>query len=155
MLKDINESDERGFFCIDEDELEIYGNFSTDSNSHIEFLMLPCNTLFREWGYEGDTVADECIWDLQKQQEYLGQINVLLYFNEENYNSEEYGDKAIRRESKISRYYISNDQPSYFIELVKTNLLVDKTSYLQLFGHKEALYYNRDFEKNILTSTWN
>ena len=47
-----------------EDELEIYGNFSTDSNSHIEFLMLPCNTLFREWGYEGDTVADECIWDL-------------------------------------------------------------------------------------------
>ena len=30
MLKDINESDKRGFFCIDEDELEIYGNFSTD-----------------------------------------------------------------------------------------------------------------------------
>ena len=64
MLKDINESDERGFFCIDEDELEIYGNFSTDSNSHIELIMLPCNVLFWEWGYVGDTVADECIWDL-------------------------------------------------------------------------------------------
>ena len=65
LLKDINENDERGFFCIDEDEMEIFGNFSTDNNSHIEFLMLPCNVLFREWGYVGDTVADECVWDLQ------------------------------------------------------------------------------------------
>ena len=41
------------------------------------------------------------------------------------------------------------------MELVKTTLLSDKTSYLQLFGHTDTIFYNRDFEKNILTSTWN
>ena len=63
-LHDINEDANRGFFCIDEpNDLEVYGDFTSDRNSHVEILLLPCNTLFTEWGYEGDTVSDECIWD--------------------------------------------------------------------------------------------
>ena len=66
LLKDIITDADRGLFCIDEpSDLEIYGDHTSDRNSFVELLVLPCNSLFTEWGYEGDTVSDECIWDLE------------------------------------------------------------------------------------------
>ena len=131
LLHEINTGADRGFFCIDEpDDLEVYGNFSTDNNSYVEIQLLPCNMLFTEWGYEGDTVSDECIWDQQKQQEYLEGTQIFLYFNEDNYNSTSYGENAIVKESKISKYFISNKHPSWFEDKVKTSKLIDNTDYL-------------------------
>ena len=66
LLNSINESDERSFYCFDwTDELEIYGDFPSDS-SHIEISLMPCNYIFTENGYTGDSVSEECIWDLKK-----------------------------------------------------------------------------------------
>ena len=51
----------------------------------IEFYLLPCNYQHTYYGYTGDSVADECNWDQKKQQEYLGPLEVIMYFNEESY----------------------------------------------------------------------
>ena len=67
MYNTIQNDENRGFFCIDwTNDLEIYGDLSKDS-SHLEFFLLPCNYLFTEWGYEGDSVHADCIWDLERQ----------------------------------------------------------------------------------------
>ena len=67
----------------------------------IEFYLLPCNYQHTYYGYTGDSVADECNWDQKKQQEYLGPLEVIMYFNEESYVQNEFGEKRIQRESII------------------------------------------------------
>ena len=68
LLNDINEDANRSFYCLDPtDQLEIYGEHKVD-HSYLEFFLLPCNVLFTERGYIGDTISEECTdWDLQKQ----------------------------------------------------------------------------------------
>ena len=64
MFKAINDDEKRSFYCFDQaDDLELYGDLSKDS-SHLEFFLVPCNYLFTEGDYVGDSVAEECIWDL-------------------------------------------------------------------------------------------
>ena len=52
-------------------------------------------------GYTEDKVSDECRANLQEQIDYLGPIDVLMYYNDEKYQINEYGDKSILRESVI------------------------------------------------------
>ena len=105
----IKEDENRSFYCIDwTDDLEIYGDLAQDS-SFIEIFLLPCNYLFTEWGYTGDSIYEKCKWNLEAQQEYIGgQIQLYLYFNDENYEPAQFDKLSIRRESKIVKYYISD-----------------------------------------------
>ena len=67
LLQSITEDPNRSFYCIDwNDDLEIYGDLAQDS-SFIEIFLVPCNYLFTEWGYTGDSVHDKCEWDLKAQ----------------------------------------------------------------------------------------
>ena len=66
--------------------------------------MLPCNYIHQYLGYKEDKVSDECDSDLKNQIAYLGtSIDVLIYFNDEQFVPNEYGESAIRRESRIIR----------------------------------------------------
>ena len=75
----------RGMFCFDWDTVDmiIHGNENNDEHARIEFLMVPCNYIHQLWGYEGDAVAPECETDLEKQIEYLGNLNVFIYYSED------------------------------------------------------------------------
>ena len=117
---------------------------------------MPCNYLFTEWGYTGDSVHEECIWDLKAQQEYIGgQIQLYLYFNDEHYEPAMFEDDSIRKESKIVKYYISDQQPSYFYQFVQTQQLNDRTSYFQLEDPNVIDFYNHLTDNIIMDSTWN
>ena len=60
LLTEMNEDANRNFFCLDwTDDLNLNGEFGSE-HSFLEFFLLPCNTLFTERGYTGDTVSDEC-----------------------------------------------------------------------------------------------
>ena len=51
LLNAINESDERSLYCVDwTDELEIYGDASSQNASFFEALLLPCNVIMTEFG---------------------------------------------------------------------------------------------------------
>ena len=79
--------------------------------SSLEFFLVPCNYIHQYMGYTGDSVADECVANLKEQIDYLGSLDLLLYFNDEQYDVNEYGDQAIRRESKIIKQMINVDRP--------------------------------------------
>ena len=72
-------------FCLDWDneDLLIYGKKTGSQFQELEILMTPCNYLHTELEYEGDSISDDCIDDLDAQIEYLGTIHVVLYHTEE------------------------------------------------------------------------
>ena len=49
----------------------------------IEIYLLPCNYLHTYYGYTGDSVSNECIADYNAQKEYLGNFEVVTYYNNE------------------------------------------------------------------------
>ena len=48
--------------------------------------MLPCNYIHTFQGYEDDSIAPGCIADLKAQQDYLGPLNVWIYYNHEKFD---------------------------------------------------------------------
>ena len=77
----------RGMFCLDWDneDLLLYGDEKKSEYTYqrIEFDMTPCNYLHTHLGFEGDTIHDACIYDLDEQIENLGSLNFVLYHTEE------------------------------------------------------------------------
>ena len=43
-------------------------------------------------GYTGDSIHPECIGDLQEQINYIGSLDLLIYFNDEKLETNKYGD---------------------------------------------------------------
>ena len=68
----------------------------------LEFIYAPCNYVYTVLGHSEDTVHEECVKDLAAQQEYLGPLEVILYYNDESFDQEYYGNKSIKRTSKIT-----------------------------------------------------
>jgi len=52
-------------------------------------------------GYTEDSVREDCVADLDAQKEYLGPLNVNLYFNNEKFDKQAYGEETIKRESSL------------------------------------------------------
>ena len=98
-------SDENnGFLCVelDKDEpLLIYGREQDANYQRLEAIMTPCNYIHDYVGYENDTIADECIYDAEKQFEYLGAIQFVLLYNSFLFNEEKYGDERFEGISMI------------------------------------------------------
>ena len=70
-------------FCVDQeryrDILEIWGNENDEREyQRFEFNLVPCNYVHAQMGPTDDYVAKECIADLDKQREYLGNLKVVL-----------------------------------------------------------------------------
>ena len=53
-------------FCIDwnDDPIEVGGLFTEADYSRLEVVLVPCNYLHTDLGFEGDYVSSECIRDL-------------------------------------------------------------------------------------------
>ena len=75
----------RGMFCLDWDnkDLLLYGSDSKDEYQALEILMTPCNYLHQEYDFDGNSIYDDCRWDLNEQIDYLGNLNFVLYHTEE------------------------------------------------------------------------
>ena len=109
----------RGMFCLDWDkeDLLIYGNERKSEYQRIEILMTPCNYLHTELGFEGDSISDECISDLDEQIKYLGPIHVVLYHTEEIFIQNQYEENAIRRQSVIWNQQVDETTPNWISTL--------------------------------------
>ena len=102
--------EQRGMFCIDwTDDLEIYGEEQNPEFQKLEFLFLPCNYIHQIDGYTGDYVKEECIADLEKQKEYLGPLDMLIYFNDEEFDQQAFGNEAISRQSQLINVQFSQN----------------------------------------------
>lgn len=65
------------------DQLEIWGTENDEiSYQRFEWLFVPCNYLHGYLGDSGDTISEKCIADKKQQQEYLGNMRVIVLIDE-------------------------------------------------------------------------
>lgn len=81
----------RHLFCLDWDKLgddiAIWGTENDEiSYQRFEYVMIPCNYVHTTFGPTGDSVADECIADRDKQIEYLGNMRMIFLTTEQVFN---------------------------------------------------------------------
>ena len=85
--------------------------------------MTPCNYIHQKDGYTKDFVSDECIDNLEAQMKYLGPLNFLIYFNDEEFDQQGFGDESIYRSSKMMHYQFNEDTPVWLNYQLQTNML--------------------------------
>lgn len=85
-------------YCLDwNQDIKIFGSEKDQKYQRLEIVMVPCNYVHSYLGYDKDTVTDGCIADLDKQIEYLGPLDFMLYHTEEIFKPDEYGERQIVR----------------------------------------------------------
>ena len=77
-----------------------------------------------------------------------------MYYNDEHYEVDKYGDKTIRRESVIVQQDVNKYVPSYYQFKLESNELNDNSNYLQLLGPTITNFYNHNIDIKIADSTW-
>ena len=82
-----------------------------------------------EFGDVGDTIAEGCIADLQKQAEYLTNMKVVVYFPDRSFSEQGYEDEAISVSSNFFTTQIDPLKPSWISGKVQENILEDETGY--------------------------
>ena len=82
FLDRIISNPKRGLFCVDWDDdnpFVLQGNENNFSFATIDILLLPCNYVHSDYGDIGDFVHKDCIANKRAQEEYLGNINAIIY----------------------------------------------------------------------------
>ena len=86
-INQIRANPNRGMMCLDwsngDEDYFVYGREVDIQYQRIDVVMTPCNFIYTLNGIKDDTVSDDCVPDLEKQVEYLGPLNWLVYFTEE------------------------------------------------------------------------
>mgnify|MGYP000520963955 FL=1 len=73
----------------------IGGDFSSNDYQSLDFILTPCNYIHNEMSAYGDTVAPECIADLDAQLEYMGPLDIVIFMNSERFDQQVYGKDSI------------------------------------------------------------
>ena len=154
VIADIKSDPKRGMYCLDQDEeIDLYGNERNNNHARLEIILLPCNYVHSHLGYEGDSVHPECIADLAKQTEYLGPLNMMLYYSEDKLRGRKYGDESTSRESTLSNTQVSETVPNWVRTSIMRNILSDETQLIQLGYSEEKELYKHQIE-NPKISSW-
>ena len=85
--------------CLDWENsgVDFQGSEGSSIWSYLDVVVMPCNVKLTNLGADDDRISPECSGDLQEQIKYLGPMNVLVYFNQESFKQDEYGDMRIGR----------------------------------------------------------
>ena len=137
-LESYLEDPDRNLYCLDQEilreEVTIWGTERDPSNyQQFQFLFTPCNYI----NSDDDFVSDECIPDLQKQIDYLGQMNLVIYYADQSFVEQSYEEETISVRSRFINRQIDNQTPSSIVGELVLNELEDEVSYLQ-YGQFDA-----------------
>lgn len=104
QLDDIISSETRSLFCLDwdslDDELKMFGSWSSFNSQGITVLLAPCN--FALPGHEDFyPIAEECIKDEQAQRDYLETFYMKLLMVEQYFEQDEFGADSIKTQSRF------------------------------------------------------
>ena len=143
-------------FCLDWDsqDILIYGNERNDEYQRIELVLTPCNYLHTHLGYKDDKIHPECVADLEKQIEYLGPLDFVLYHTEEVFVPNGFDEHSIRSQSVIWNQQVDQFKPNWINTLIQKNQLSDETQIFQ-FGYSEDRDFHSFFSKLPEASAWN
>ena len=128
------------------DVLEVWGMENDEiSYQRFEWLFVPCNYLHREFGDTGDTLSDKCIANKTAQEEYIGNMRVIVLIDEDVFQQTEFGDASVQRQSRFYSWQADQKKPSWVQGFMRTNIIKDETDFLQ---------YGQEEENEIYTFEW-
>jgi len=104
-------------------KIDLFGSEASGVYAEIDIMVMPCNMPLKFLGAEDDRIGEECVADLEKQIEYLGPMNMLVYFNQETFKQEEYGEARISRTSTIRNIQVDEYRPNYVYARIWKNQL--------------------------------
>ena len=88
-LNRMRTTEDNQLFCIDWESaaIDLYGTEATGNYAYIDIIILPCNVKLSEiTPGSDDRIHPECIWDLEKQQEYMQPPALITLHNQERVN---------------------------------------------------------------------
>mmetsp|Transcript_2845 Transcript_2845/g.3879 ORF Transcript_2845/g.3879 Transcript_2845/m.3879 type:complete len:119 (+) Transcript_2845:131-487(+) len=89
-------------YCLDWDQdINIKGLGSSNENEKIEVIFAPCNYLHNSYGWVDRPVPADCVADFDKMKEYMGNIQLTVLYNDEEFDQSKYGHESIHRSSKL------------------------------------------------------
>ena len=80
-MKNIRADPKKNLYCLDNwsDDLFVGGDEAGKNFQTLEVLMVPCNYIHTPG--PAVNIPKECIADLDKQMEYMGPLEMVLYVN--------------------------------------------------------------------------
>lgn len=151
------ESVNRQLFCIDweNEDIDLSGVKDSNDVGYIDIAAVPCNMQLMDKSLGGlaDRIGPECVWDLEAQRDYIKPPTIILYYNQESINVEEYDDESISRFSTFSTIQFDHLTPSAVPVNVNRNKLSDSTSVLKTDDETETSY-NSLVVAQPLPSAW-
>ena len=86
-LENLKSGDKGNLYCIDQtDEFKIFGEWTATDFLTVTMDLVPCNYMHTHLGYEGDSISDDCIADLDQQTAFLGAIDFTLFVNNSSFD---------------------------------------------------------------------
>lgn len=86
---------------------------------------MPCNYVHTKLGYTGDSVSEDCIADLETQQNFLGSIEFLLYINQSTFDQQGFNEDTIIKKSIILSQQSNAQIPSFIDYSIKAGRVID------------------------------
>lgn len=96
--------DDSTLYCLDEEDFDylLFGTQEVKTFGSLQFMAVPCNMRLTHIGAKTDDRIDpNCVDDLQKQIEYLGSLNFVVYYNRQQFVVNEFGEGRIEKLSTI------------------------------------------------------
>jgi len=108
-------------YCLDweTEGVQFYGTESSGTFSELDIIIMPCNIMGTILGGTEDKIPKECIPDLAKQLEYLGPMNMQVYYNTESFVQDEYSQESrIMRSSTLQTVQVDEFRPNWLLSKV-------------------------------------
>ena len=99
----------------------------------LSVYILPCASRLVDQDGLAHGGGEDCIWDQQEVEQYLGSYNMLMYRNIAEFKQDKYGEDSVQKKSVLSsRYSIANKNPSFTQTNVVKTQLIDEVEMIQL-----------------------
>ena len=79
---------------------------------------------------------------------------MIVYYNDGVFDANNFFDKSVVKESKISSQQISEFKPTFFSFSLQTRLLQDETNVINLFEEQTTFYGLKDEYFRLQDSAW-
>ena len=94
-------------------------------------MIAPCNYIHDYISDVGDTIDPRCDYNRTEQFKYIEKINLLVLYNNQRLDPQQFGENSVINESKIFRKQINGEEPNWVKFDVQMNLLDDETTMVQ------------------------
>ena len=145
-----------GLFCLDYDALDIkiFGAYNGAYHSVLDVMLVPCNVKNTVLGGEEDNIPTDCNWDRQAAIDYIGDLNIVAYYNQGRFNPIGFGEESIQTSSTIHKDRTDTYHSTWIPVHIEKNILEDEVQIVQMGQASEHEFIDLSF-KTVLPSTYN